>query len=99
MDGSAITRQGLNRTEPELSYVPRILQFIGYCPYVPTIDLIERLKTVRWALGLSQKQAAKILEVGESTIAGWERKEHRPTKRSLRVIQSLFKLPFLGVLG
>jgi len=75
------------RNEPTVPYIPKIIEFIGYCPYIPTRSLVERLKQVRWALGLSQRQVASLLKTDVSNIAGWETEQHRPTKKSARIIE------------
>lgn len=84
----SITNWELNRTEPEIGYIPYIIEFIGYCPYIPTRSLTERLKTVRWALGLSYKRLARILGTDVSNLVGWERRKHLPTKKSLKIIET-----------
>lgn len=37
-----VTNWELGPSEPEIHYYPKITAFIGYCPYVPTTDLVER---------------------------------------------------------
>jgi len=81
-----ITNWELGHTEPEIGYIPAIIELIGYCPYIPTADLTARLKTVRWAYGLTQEKLAKLMGVDESSLCGWERGEHHPTRKSRKVI-------------
>jgi len=76
------------RNAPTVPYIPKIIEFIEYCPYVPTRSLVERLKTVRWAWGLSQRQIARILGVDQSQITAWETGRHHPTKKSLKIIKA-----------
>lgn len=83
---SCVTNWELGHTEPEICYVPAIIEFIGYCPYTPTADLIARLRAIRWAFGLTQEKLAKLMGVDESSLYSWEREEHRPTKKSREVI-------------
>ena len=78
------------RNEPTVPYIPKIIEFIGYCPYIPTRSLVEKLKQVRWALGLSQRRVANILKTDVSNIAGWEEGQHKPTKKSAEIIRSFF---------
>jgi len=81
-----VTNWELGHTEPEIGYVPVILEFIGYCPYTPTADPIVRLKSIHWSLGLTRERLAKLIGVDESSLCSWERVEHRPTKKSREVI-------------
>jgi len=81
-----VTCWELNYNEPEVEYIPKILEFIGYCPYVPAHSPVERLKQVRWALGITQQQLATLLGVVRSQIVSWETGRHQPTKKSLMLI-------------
>ncbi len=76
-----------NRFAPKIRYTPRIIHFLGYCPYRTPKNFLEWLRTARTATGLSQEKLAQLLEVDESTVAGWERGRHRPTKRNQLKIQ------------
>jgi len=86
VDEATITNWELHRTEPEVRYIPKIIEFIGYCPYIPTADPIARLSAIRWALGLSQEKLAKLMGVDESSLCSWERGEHSPTNKSRTAI-------------
>lgn len=88
----SVTNWELCRTEPEIRYYPKIIEFIGYCPYVPTKDLVERVKLVRLALGLSHERLAEILQVDKSSLAAWERQEHKPVNKSRHILISFLKM-------
>ena len=47
----------------------------------------ERLKIHRTKMGLSQKQLAALLGIDQSSLTGWERQEHYPSRRSLRLME------------
>lgn len=89
----SISNWELGHSEPEARYIPRIIEFIGYCPYDPVGDLIERMRTIRRALGLTQEQMSKILGVDESSLASWERREHKLVKRSQEIIRAFLRSP------
>ena len=72
-----------NRCQPEVRFIPKITDFLGYTPYTPTPSFPEWLKMVRAAAGLTQEQLAQKVGVNESTINDWERGRHRPTQESL----------------
>ena len=84
----SITNWELNRCQPELPYIPRIIKFLGYDPFEPDQDeaLGQRLRKHRRRLGLSLRQAASFLEVDPTSLRDWETGRHRPTKKSRSVI-------------
>lgn len=49
------------------------------------------MKAARVNVGLSQKQAAKALGVGESTVANWERGKSAPRADKMADICTLYK--------
>lgn len=73
-----------NETRPALPHIPRIIEFLGYCPYDATLPWREKLKIWREALGFSQERLALTVGIHESTIQKWERGSHRPTGSLLR---------------
>ncbi len=88
-----VTNWELHHSKPEIRYYPKIISFIGYCPYSPSSDLTDRLKAVREALGLTQRDLQKLLQIDQSTITGWERKVHRPGKKLSERIQRFLLSP------
>jgi transcriptional regulator with XRE-family HTH domain len=77
-----------NRVSPAIRFMPRITSFLTYdlTDSIGQRSLVERLRHHRRRLGLSQKRLAALLGINESTVAGWERAEHRPAKTSVEVI-------------
>ncbi len=82
----------VNRTKPELVYMPAIIRFLGYNPLPPARNWAAKLTHGRTALGLTQKQAAQQIGVDASTLARWERGEREPTGLFLAKVTR-----FLGV--
>jgi transcriptional regulator with XRE-family HTH domain len=80
-----------NRTGPEVRLVPHIIDFLGYVPYDPTWPFGQRLRAIRSALGLSQEQLARWAGLDESTVSKWEREEHKPLGKKLRVLKALLR--------
>ena len=79
-----------NRVAPALRFRPRIARFLGYDVYdrsEPKL-LSGRLKAHREKLGLSRKKMAALLGIDPSNLAGWETEKHRPTKKSLELINT-----------
>jgi transcriptional regulator with XRE-family HTH domain len=48
--------------------------------------MVERLRAHRERLGLSLKKLAALLGVDPSTLASWETERHRPTNKSMGLI-------------
>jgi len=71
-----------NKVQPSLAQIPKIIEFLGRDPFkVEAKSLADKIKTYRQPQGLSQKKLADLLEIDQTTLAGWERSEHRPTER------------------
>ena len=91
VDMSTITNWEINRTIPAIRFMPRIIEFLGYTPFPPAQTLPEKLILYRKVMGLSRRKLAKLIEVDESNLAGWETGKHYPTNKSLKMIEA-----FLG---
>ena len=72
-----------NRTSPTLPFLPRIIEFLGYCPFDPGWTPGERLTWIRRYFGLSQEAMARRLKVDPGTLAKWESGKKMPEGRSL----------------
>ncbi len=70
------------RNVPELRFMPRIIEFLSYAPYDPTVPLSKRLLNCRTCLGLSQRRMAKILGTDPKAIWEWETERRFPSRRS-----------------
>lgn len=56
------------------------------------MDFADLILTKRNAVGLTQKEFAGLLglgETGERTVSGWERGEHKPSPTKLRLIEQM----------
>jgi transcriptional regulator with XRE-family HTH domain len=85
---NTITNWELNRCQPELQYLLRIIQFLGYDPTeeAELQSIGARLRAKRRRLGLTIRQLARILETDFSTLQHWETGRNRPTKKSRELI-------------
>jgi len=71
-----------NKVQPSLAQIPKIINFLGRDPFEKkTENLGESIREYRRVHGLTQKKLAEHFGIDQSTLAGWERGEHRPTKR------------------
>jgi transcriptional regulator with XRE-family HTH domain len=66
------------KTAPQVRHVPRVIAFLGYCPWTSPRHAGERFRQVRVALGLTQEAAARRLGVDPATVASWETARRRP---------------------
>ena len=58
---------------PEIRFIPAMIRLLGYDPEpVNTGTLAGRLVSRRRELGLSQRDAARSLQIDPGTWAGWE---------------------------
>ncbi len=73
-----------DKKTPAVRYLPRIVEFLGYCPFPAPETLGERLLAKRRSLGLSRKRMGQRLSVDEETFARWENGEASPTGERLR---------------
>ncbi|MCX6574928.1 MAG: helix-turn-helix transcriptional regulator [Candidatus Aminicenantes bacterium] len=91
VDDTTIYLWEKNRVRPSLAQIPKIIEFLGSDPFEKkTENLGEKIRAYRRVHGVSQKKLTGQLGVNQSTLAGWERGEHQPTKRLLNKLKSLF---------
>ena len=85
---NTITGWELNRNTPQVKYIPRIINFLGYTPLFNLAgnSLSKRLKQFMYVNGLSQKECAKKLGVDPATIQRVveERDVHKTTRNKLQ---------------
>ena len=79
-----------NRVDPSLAQIPKIIEFLGRDPFEKKAETSrDRIREFRRIHGLIQKKLAEQLGVDETTIAGWEKSKHHPTKRTVDRISKL----------
>ena len=79
-----------NRVQPSVIQIPKIIEFLGRNPFeVKSESLGDKLRSYRRLNGLSQKKFAEQLGVDFTTLAGWERGEHKPLKRLLNKLETV----------
>ncbi len=89
VDESTITNWEKQRTAPEIRFMPKIIQFLGYDPEPAKKSLTEQMRARRIALGLSQEKAAALLGIDPGTLSSWELGRHRPSEKSLEILSRL----------
>ena len=59
----------------------------------------ERLKELKTARGMTQKQLAAALNVSGNTVCSWERDKQEPSMSMLLTISDLFEVPLDYLFG
>ena len=75
-----------NTTTSPVRYLPRIIEFVGYDPFLTRQCLGEEIARTRWRLGLSRKRLARKLGMDEATIARVEEEASKPRGRHLTAL-------------
>ncbi|MBI4467752.1 MAG: helix-turn-helix domain-containing protein [Acidobacteria bacterium] len=91
VDPDTIWNWESNATTPALTLIPRVINFLGYVPFVLAGSLTEKLALFRKTRGLSIRQLAGELGVDPSTLAGWEAGRHKPERKFLDRIEELLR--------
>ena len=76
-----ITNWELNRSEPKIRYLPKVIEFLGYVPFSPGESFPERLKAYRMVKGLTQRELALELGVDPTTVRKWEAGTSKPMRK------------------
>ena len=79
------------RNEPEIRFWPGIIDFFGHDPSPAPRTVSERLMAVRRATGWSQNRLADELGVDASSVAAWEVGRRRPSRKSMRTLESVLE--------
>jgi transcriptional regulator with XRE-family HTH domain len=70
-----------NRTQPAISQIPKVVDFLGYQPFeLDDSTFAGRLKAYRLLYGLSHKKVGALLGTDPSNIGRWESGKGRPSK-------------------
>lgn len=81
-----------NRSRPQISYYPKIHQFLGFpIRNYDEATLPGRLQSYRVRNGISCRDMAQLLKVDASTIRAWEKGINRPSEKLLKKVEELFR--------
>jgi len=82
-----------NRVRSSLAQIPKVIEFLGRDPFeIAFRSLRDTIREYRRVHGLSQKKLADQLAVDQTTLAAWERGEHRPSSKLILHLNSFLKL-------
>ena len=85
VDDEAIMCWETGITEPQIQFVPSIIEFIGYNPYahLETKTFGGKIKLYRLLHGLSYRNLAKVLDSDMGRVAMWEKNKRKPKEPGL----------------
>lgn len=93
VDKATIHNWERNLVRPSLRTWPGVIKFLGYDPRPPAQTIGKKLRLHREGLGLSAKEAARIMGVDPSTLSKWELGTREPQglylQRVRRFLESL----------
>jgi transcriptional regulator with XRE-family HTH domain len=91
-DESSVFNWETNNASPSIIFLPRIIEFLGYMPYEPEKKSIgEKIRIAREALGLTQGQLAKAIQIDKTTLWGWEISRRQPAQKYLERLSDFFE--------
>jgi len=73
VETDSITNWELNRNNPSLPYIPKIISFLGYIPESKE----HPIKQYRMQKGMTQKELARLLNIDPTTLARVEKGEKK----------------------
>ena len=83
----------MNKSSPNLHYIPRIIAYLGYLPFadiqVQEKPFAEQIILLRQMRGISQATLARQLGINPGTLALWEKRMSLPSPLYSRTINSL----------
>lgn len=87
-----IMRWEIGSAEPQIQFVPKVIQFLGYNPYPNETETFGgRLKFYRMLHGLSHKKMGKLVGVDAATVSTWETNKFKPNSENLETINVFLK--------
>jgi transcriptional regulator with XRE-family HTH domain len=74
--------------EPEVRYIPAIIEFIGYNPRPEPVATMERLQWFKWSNGLSLERLGRTMGRDPEQLADWLSGRIKPFRKSLAMIDT-----------
>lgn len=82
------------RSQPKISYYPRIVLFLGYSPWqFDTSTLQGRLKEYRYRYGLSYKKFGTIFGMDAAHVRKLEEGSTVPFRKTIAKLEQLLTIP------
>ena len=90
-DEMTVCNWELRLTEPEVRFIPRIIEFLVYNPLPEAKTLPKQIIRFRKTLGLSQTQLAGRLGVDPGTVSRWEMGSRKLKGKHLELVHQRLK--------
>lgn len=79
-----------NLSEPQIQHAPKIIQFLGYNPYVLEPETLGgKVKNYRLLHGLSHRKMGGVVGVDGATISTWETGKFTPDGVNLKRLEEI----------
>ena len=86
-----ITNWELNRTEPEIRYMPIIIDLLGFLPFDVGESFGERVWAYRMCKGLAREKLAAELGIDAGTLRKWEAGESQPSRKLRQWVEEMIR--------
>ncbi len=88
-----ITNWENNRSEPQVQYYPKIIEFLRNNPFPSNRDSFSfSIKEFRQKNGLSHKKMGALFQVNASTISSWEKGKNQPKSSNLSMLKKILQV-------
>ena len=79
-----------NKSSPQIIFYPKIIKFLGYCPFeFDETTISGRIKAYRYRNGTSTKIFGRLLKVNSSTVTEWENGNRIPNPKHQVALENL----------
>jgi hypothetical protein len=76
-----------NHGEPEIRFVPKIIEFLGYNPKPMPDGTLERLAWYKWTCGLNYEALGERMRIHPEQLQAWLVGRQKPFNKSLARIE------------
>ena len=87
----SITNWELNRGEPEVRYIPEIIKFLGYVPFLRPEDTLGRLAYFKRVNGMSFERLGEVMGKDPEQLMDWLCGRHKPFRQSFNKIEDFLR--------
>lgn len=78
----------VGRAEPEVRYIPKIIEFLGYNPRPAPTETMDRLRWFKWSNGMSLQRLGQAMDRDPEQLADWLSGRVKPFRKSLDTVEA-----------